>query len=276
MVDVIMVSAIKIRAASWFIPTSTLRARIGSVLLALFLLAGVADVASAASFAARAETAYTEAGRKVRQEPTNTLALVELARATFDWAEFSRQDSDRAELAQHGIDAARLALSRDDTNAAAHFWLGMNLGQLARTKSLGALKLVREMESEFLRAESLDEHTFFAGPDRTLGMLYRDAPGWPTSIGSKKKARQHLERAAELHPEFPENQLALLESFEQWGDKRDFERQLKVVEKTLTGSRAKFAGAAWEASWEDWEKQFAALQAKTGVVGKVTPSKGAK
>ena len=256
--------------------SSTPRVRISFVLLALILWGALVGVASAASFAARAETAYNEAGRKVRQEPTNTLALVELARATFEWAEFSRQDSDRAELAQHGIDAARLALSRDDTNAAAHFWLGMNFGQLARTKSLGALKLVREMESEFLRAASLDEHTFFAGPDRTLGMLYRDAPGWPTSIGSKKKARQHLERAAQLHPEFPENQLALLESLEQWGDKRDFERQIKVVKKTLAESRAKFTGVTWEANWAEWETQFAALQAKAGVVGKVTPSKGAK
>lgn len=275
MLEVNMISAIKIPGACWFMQSSTLRSLISFALLVLNLGASAAEVA-AASFSVRAETAFTEAQQKVRQQPSNTLALVELARAAFEWAEFSRRDEDRADRAQRGLDAARLAIAQEETNAAAHYWRAMNLGQMARTKSLGALKLVREMETEFLRAISLDEHTFFAGPDRTLGLLYRDAPGWPTSIGSKKKARQHLERAAQLHPEFPENQLALLESFEQWGDKRDFERQLKVVEITLADSRSKFTGPAWEASWADWEKQFAALKAKSSVVGKLTPSKGAK
>ena len=48
------------------------------------------------------------------------------------------------------------------------------------------------------------------------------------------------------------------------------------VEITLADSRSKFTGPAWEASWADWEKQFAALKAKSSVVGKLTPSKGAK
>ena len=276
MMGVIMVSIIQVPSARRFMPSLTLRALIGCVLLAFFLCAGAGELVRAASFSARAETAFTEAQRKVRQQPSNTLALVELARTAFEWAEFSRRDEDRADLAQRGQDAARLALTREETNAAAHYWLGMNLGQMARTKSLGALKLVREMESEFLRAISLDEHLAYAGPNRTLGILYRDAPGWPTSIGSTKKARQHLERAVQLHPEFPENQLGLLESFEQWGNKQDFARQLKAAEKTLTESRAKFSGPDWEASWADWEKQFAALLAKAGVVGKLTPSKGAR
>ena len=276
MMDLIMVSIIQVPGARKFMASSTLRAIVSFALLVFFLCNGTGEAARAASFAARAETIFTEAQGKVRQHPSNTLALVELARAAFEWAEFSRRDEDRADLAQRGQDAARLALTREETNAAAHYWLGMNLGQMARTKSLGALKLVREMETEFLRALSLDEHIVFGGPDRTLGMLYRDAPGWPTSIGSKKKARHHLDRAVQLHPEFPENQLALLESFEQWGDKRDFDQQLQTVEKTLTESRAKFPGADWEASWADWEKQFAALQAKSGGVGRLTPSKGAK
>ncbi|HTD65817.1 MAG TPA: hypothetical protein VK846_04710, partial [Candidatus Limnocylindria bacterium] len=153
------------------------------------------------SFAARSERAFTEAQTSVRRQPTNVVSLIQLARAAFDWAEFARNDDPREEIAQRGIEAARHVIELSPTNAAAHYWLGMNLGQLARTKTLGALKLVREMEDEFLRARSLDEHVDYAGPDRSLGMLYRDAPGWPTSIGSKKKAREALERAVRLHPE---------------------------------------------------------------------------
>ena len=65
----------------------------------------------------------------------------------------------------------------------------MNLGQLARTELLGALKLVKEMEREFKTAADLDKQFDYAGPERCLGLLYRDAPGWPASIGSRRKAR---------------------------------------------------------------------------------------
>ncbi len=81
--------------------------------------------------------------------------------------------------------------SRANPNSApAHYYLAMNLGQLARTEFLGALKLVREMEREFKTAAELDAQFDFAGPERSLGLLYRDAPGWPVSIGSKRKARE--------------------------------------------------------------------------------------
>ena len=88
----------------------------------------------------------------------------------------------------------------------------MNQGQLARTKLLGAIHLVDEMEVSFKTALALDPTYDFAGPDRCLGLLYRDAPGWPTSIGSRMKARRHLQAAADLRPNHLENRLALLES----------------------------------------------------------------
>jgi tetratricopeptide (TPR) repeat protein len=132
------------------------------------------------------------------------------------------------------------------------------------------------MEEEFQRALSLDEHWDFAGPDRSLGLLYRDAPGWPTSIGSKRKAREHLERAVKLHPEFPDNQLALLESYEKWADRQSFDRQLKTTERALAEAKKKFSGAEWEQSWTDWNKRLAEMKTKSAEVGKHTPSKGAK
>lgn len=220
------------------------------------------------SFAARAERAFSAAQKSVRTNPTNVITLLQLARAAFDWAEFAHKDSQRASIANAGIEAARAAIDREATNAAAHYWLGMNLGQLARTKSLGALRIVREMEEEFHGARMLDAHTDHAGPDRSLGFLYRDAPGWPTSIGSRKKARQHFERALELNPEFPDNQLGLLESFDEWGETRNFERQLKVTERVLAEAKSKFTGPDWEWSWADWNRRLASLQSKGEAAGK--------
>src|SRR5204863_6138936 len=115
--------------------------------------------------------------------------------------------------AQPAIEGCERALGTNEANAALHYYLAMNQGQLARTKGFGALKLVREMEKEFSRAAELDSHFDYAGPDRNLGSLYLDAPGWPTSIGNHSKARQHLMRAVQLAPDYPDNHLCLLEGY---------------------------------------------------------------
>jgi tetratricopeptide (TPR) repeat protein len=256
----------------WFIILSTMRAAIGCALV----LGATRTAAAETNFAGRAGRAFEEARKLAGSDPTNAAILLQLARASFDWAEFATNDEQRESIAFIGVDAARKVIANPSTNAAAHYWLGMNLGQLARTKLLGALKIVREMEEEFLRARSLDPHVDYAGPDRSLGYLYRDAPGWPTSLGNKKKAREHLERAIQLHPEFPDNQLALLESFEQWADKRSFAQQLPITEKAVADARKKFTGESWEASWADWNRRLSGLKSKSGIVGRNTPSKGGK
>ena len=107
-------------------------------------------------------------------------------------------------------------MARESNLAPAHYYLGMNLGQLARTRGLSALRLVNQMQREFTRARDLDEHFDWAGPDRNLGLLYRDAPAF-ASIGSRSKAREHLMRAVELAPRYPENRLNLVETYLQLG-----------------------------------------------------------
>jgi tetratricopeptide (TPR) repeat protein len=243
---------------------------------AAILAAAMCLGADANSFAVRAERSFHEAEKLADTRPVAVTALVQLARTAFDAAEFTRSEDEREKFATRGIDAARSAIGREPTNAAAHYWLAMDLGQLARTKTLGALKLVREMESEFQRARDLDAHFDYAGADRSLGYLYRDAPGWPTSVGNKKKAREHFEQAVKLHPEFPDNQLGLVESFEKWSDRQNFEKQLKVAERVMAEAEKKFTGPAWEASWADWKKRLAELKRKSGSVGQPAPNKGTK
>jgi tetratricopeptide (TPR) repeat protein len=271
-IEAVMGFAIKISGRFWFMFHSTIRTAIGFAAI----LATVPLLAADNPFAVRAEHEFQQAQQLARKEPTNVTALIQFARAAFDWAEFAREDSTREDIALRGIEAARAVINREPTNAAAHYWLGMDLSQLARTKTLGALKIVREIEEEFLRAGELGEHVDYAGPDRSLGFLYRDAPGWPASIGSKKKAREHLERAVKLHPEFPDNQLALLESFEKWADRQNFDRQLKETERVMAEAKNKFTGPAWESSWADWNARLREIKSKAAAVGKPVPSKGGK
>ena len=218
---------------------------------------------SQATFAAAAHEAFRAAKAKYEKVPDSTEAAWQFGRACFDLAEFATRNAERAELAQQGIAACRTALARASNSAPLHQYLGMNLGQLARTETLGALRLVNQMEREFTLAHGLDEHFDYAGPDRSLGMLYRDAPAIG-SIGSRSKARQHLQRAAELAPDFPENRLNLIESYSKWGDYDAARRELKALEEVLPAARSRLTGSAWASSWADWDARLAAARKKLG------------
>ena len=213
-----------------------------------------------------AEKTLETARARHEREPMNAEAAWQFGRACFDRAEFATNDTERATLAVEGIAVMRPLVAREPKLPAAHFYLAMNIGQLARTKLLAALKLVDEMEREFKAARELDEHFEHAGPDRNLGQLYFQAPGWPASIGSKSKAHKHLERAVQLAADYPENQLNLLEAFCEWKDHKGIKRELKAVAELWPAAKTNFTGAVWAASWVDWEKRCGELQARAAKV----------
>src|SRR5271170_487192 len=187
-------------AAQWrFVATFFLFAAAGTVL---------ADDAQNKIFAGRTEVEFHRAQKQFQSNTNNSEAAWQFARACFDFADFATNKIGRATIAREGISACRQSLARTNS-AAAHYYLAMNSGQLARAEFIGALRLVREMEREFKTAADLDAQFDFAGPERCLGLLYRAAPRWPVSIGSKTKSRTFLEQAEKLAPDFPENRLNL-------------------------------------------------------------------
>lgn len=228
---------------------------------ASLVLGGLTCVASGPtnSAADRAERQYLLTRAIYRTESTNVQSAWQFSQACFEWAEYARDNRQRAEVAEQGIAAARAALRQDSRVAPALYYLALNFGQLARTKTVGALKLVSEMEGLLKKCVELEPTVDFAGAHRSLGLLYRDAPGWPLSVGSKSKARQHLVKAVELRADFPENHLCLLESYLEWGDKRSVQGRLKEVQNVLTAARKKYSGETWEASWQDWERRWEAI-----------------
>lgn len=194
--------------------------------------------------------------------PTNAALAWQLARATFDLAEFATNDTQRARLAEEGIKAASSAIDREPGNAPAHYYLALNLGQLARTQLLGALKLVREMERHFQQAAELDPRLDHGGPDRNLGILYREAPGWPASIGSRAKARKHLEKAVQLHPEYPANQLELLQAHLDWKERRNAEKIVPQVRACMAGIDTQFSGEHWAWARDGWRRFWEELHGR--------------
>lgn len=213
-------------------------------------------------FLREAEKAYRAALLHYRTAPTNVDVVIQFARASFDRAEFAANSSERADLAEPAINACEHGLTVNEKSAALHYYLALNLGQLARTKSLGALKLVRQMETEFVRSVELNSELDYAGPDRNLGMLYLEAPGWPTSIGNHSKARQHLMRAVQIAPDYPENHLDLLEAYIKLNDDVGAQREAKRLFALLPQARLKLTGDEWASSWADWDARWHAFEAK--------------
>lgn len=212
-------------------------------------------------FVQRAAAAFNRAQARYRSQIDDPVAAWQFARACYDWADCATNKTQRATIAKEGIAACRQALVFTNS-APAHYYMAMDMGQLARSETLGALKLVREMEREFLTTASLDAGIDFAGPARGLGLLYRDAPGWPISIGNRSRARTYLERAVALAPDYPENLLNLAESEVKWGDRQGAEKELDALDALWPAAQKAFRGPAWEQSWADWTQRRAVLRQK--------------
>jgi len=217
---------------------------------------------SAGNVSNRVHLGYVESGAQYARQPTNSLAAWKFAQACFRLADFSTNGAQRAALAEEGIAASRQAIRFAPDSAAAHFYLGVNLGQLARTKLFTALGLLDDMEAAWIKSIALDPTFEHAAAHRSLGLLYLDAPGWPLSLGSRTKAQRHLQKAAELVPDYPENQICLLEARLRWGEAKAIQSQFAAMETTLKAARAKFAGEAWRHDWEDWDARWKSIKSK--------------
>jgi tetratricopeptide (TPR) repeat protein len=212
-------------------------------------------------FAHRAETAFDQAKERYRSQMDNPAAAWDFARTCYDWADWATNKVQRAAIAREGIAACNQSLLFTNT-ATGHYYMAMNLGQLARNGGFGALKLVRQMEIEFIAAADLDPTADFGGPERGLGLLYRDAPGWPLSIGSRSRARKNLESALTLAPNYPENVLNLAETELNWGDKADARKELDELDDLWPIAQRDLTGQKWEQSWDDWTNRRDALREK--------------
>ena len=219
------------------------------------------DGVTNSSAADRAAAAYAVHRTAWVQAPTNSVGAWRFARAAFDWSQFATNRSSRAAIAEQGIMACRQALSMA-TSAPVHYYLALNLGRLAETRGLSALDLIHQMEQELLLSKSLDETFDHAGADRTLGLLYRDAPGWPISIGSKRKSREWLDRAAALAPEFPENQLNLAETHLQWRQMEETGKALARLAVLWPVAQTNLTGESREKDWCDWNFRRQAVQSE--------------
>ncbi len=214
-------------------------------------------------FRTHAEQSLAAAQKLYAAEPTNSVAAWQVGRASFELVTVLGEPKEMEKIINEGIAASRVSVALEPTAAAGHYYLAITVGKLADLKrNLAAYGMVKEVEREFHKARELDEQFCYAGPDRSLGLLYLEAPGWPLSVGSRSKARKHLERAAELAPDFPENRLTLAEAYLKWHDKKPLARELGALETLWPVAHTNLAGADWAAAWSDWQPRFDRLREK--------------
>lgn len=206
--------------------------------------------------------AYDAARSRYATNPANIQAAVDFGRACFERADDASDDSERVAIANEGSDVCRQVVHEASNSAAAHYYLGLNLAEIARIKRLSALHLLREMEREWAAALDLQPSLDYAGPDRTLGLLFRDAPGPPLSLGSRSKAAQHLEHAVKIAPEYPENYLNLIESRIKWHQISGARADLQQWDRLLPAQRRQFSDGKWDDDWLDWNRRAARCRAR--------------
>jgi tetratricopeptide (TPR) repeat protein len=218
-------------------------------------------------FATLAQKTYETAHAKHLSNTNDIEAAWQFARACFDWSEFLKSNSTRREeVAQEGIAACKQLLEQSPSSAAGHYYLAMNLGELADIRRFSALKkIVPQMEAEFKAALGLDPQFDSAGPDRNLGMLYVQAPGWPLSLGSRAKGKHHLLQALKLAPEYPENLLNIIEAQLDWGEKKEAVKNLDALDDIWPRALAKLNTPEWGSSWADWSQRRKFARKKAGL-----------
>jgi tetratricopeptide (TPR) repeat protein len=236
---------------------------VAGIFFMLTMLQAPGATVERAVFVARAETAFANAWDRYQADTNSTKAALAVGRTSAELADLATNDTQRAEVARQGISVCRQWLVQEPDSAPGHYYLAINLGQLAHAKapSLEAFRLVHEVEREFQKAAALNVHYDYAGPARTLGMLYFQAPRWPLSIGSPSKAEEWLHRAAELAPNYPDNPLSLAEAQLKWRQRDELEATIKKMNAIWPAARTNLTGTGWEKYWQNWNTRRATLMA---------------
>lgn len=140
-----------------------------------------------------------------------------------------QSEDNKLEIYEEGLKYADQAVEQAPDLAASHYWQAALMGRVGQTKGvLNSLFMVKPMRDALEKTLLLDEG--YADAYWLLARLYQDAPGFPLSIGSKKKSLENAEKAILLEPNNVEFQLQLAKSLK-YNDQE--EQALQVLQEIL-------------------------------------------
>lgn len=153
-----------------------------------------------------------------------------LAEINYWFGEAAEDADDKLAFFDEGVECGEAAVGIDENSLEGNFWLAVCYGAYGQEKGImQSLALVQPMKERAEKALEIDGGYFYGGPYRVLGRLYHKAPGFPFSIGSTRKAIEHLEKAVEAGPKFYLNRLFLAEAYLSNRDRAKAREQLEWI-----------------------------------------------
>lgn len=111
----------------------------------------------------------------------------------------------RAAYGERGVEYAEKAVALDGKRVEGQYYLGINLGQVARAKN--GRSLVPKVLEAGKAAMAADPKFDYGGPLRLVGALLAQAPEPPKSIGDLEEGLKVLKQAIDVAPGYPLNHL---------------------------------------------------------------------
>lgn len=164
---------------------------------------------------------------RLRDEPSSPELLVKVASTYFDLADDLLTDKVKRQAAyEEGAKAAKQAFQLDETNADAHFFHAVNLGNAARLQSAtkGAL-VVTELKRCLSRAIEINPK--HAQALQMMGGMLLDLPRFLG--GSEQKAQEYLERAIAADGNYANARMLVATLYRKQGRIEDARKQLEAV-----------------------------------------------
>lgn len=164
---------------------------------------------------------------RLRDEPSSSELLVKVASTYFDLADDLLTDRIKRQAAyEEGAKAAKQAFQLDESNADAHFFHAVNLGNAARLQGVtnGAL-VVNELKSCVTRAIEINPK--HAQSLQMMGGMLLELP-WFLG-GSEKKAQEYLERAIAADGNYANARLLVAKLYRKQGRIEDARKQVEAV-----------------------------------------------
>ena len=98
------------------------------------------------------------------------------------------------------------------------------------------------------------------GPTAAWDCFIWKRPAGRSASAARARPASICRQALKLSPDYPENQLNLIEAQLKWGDKKAAAAGLKALDEIWPDARKKLTGDEWASSWADWEKRREAAQ----------------
>lgn len=143
--------------------------------------------------------------RIARSFPDDYEACWKGARAAAWIAGRAQGDEERKRFAMEGIQLGNSAVEEEPEGAEGRYYRALAMGELADVDHSYGMDAVAKMRDDCLAVIAADERFDHAAGHRFVGILYLECPGPPTSIGSERKSREHVDKALGLAPDWPPN-----------------------------------------------------------------------